>query len=99
MEPAAGELLCLLYLQIMVMKCGYGVINESQVEEINEEKTNEKYLPEIKLEGHIKAFYNMEEAVSEIETIVVAVPTKAVREGCTKIKQICKSTSDNCPCL
>ena len=61
--------------------------NESQVQEINEEKTNEKYLPEIKLEGHIKAFYNMEEAVSEIETIVVAVPTKAVREVVQKLNK------------
>lgn len=54
--------------------------NEKQINEINQSHTNEKYLPGIHLPEGIKGYSLLAEAVEGIETIVLAVPTKAYRE-------------------
>ncbi|HEU5138874.1 MAG TPA: NAD(P)H-dependent glycerol-3-phosphate dehydrogenase [Bacillales bacterium] len=52
---------------------------EDQVEEINTKHTNERYLPGISLPDTIMATTSMEEAVEDADTIVLVVPTKAMR--------------------
>ena len=58
---------------------------EELVKQINETHQNEKYLPGVNLPFNIKATTSMEEAIQEVETIVLAVPTKAMREVCKQI--------------
>lgn len=65
--------------------------NEDQVNEINTYRTNEKYLPGIQLEGKIHAYTEMSSALHDVKTIVIAVPTKAVREVVRKIARIIKN--------
>ncbi|MEJ9210181.1 NAD(P)H-dependent glycerol-3-phosphate dehydrogenase [Bacillus smithii] len=54
--------------------------NPQQIVEINEHHTNKKYLPKVTLPENIKGFASMEEALNDVELIVLAVPTKAIRE-------------------
>jgi len=60
---------------------------EEQMKEINEQHTNHKYLPEILLPATIKGFYNLSEALQGVKTIVLAVPTKAMREVLKRISE------------
>ncbi|MEK9198021.1 NAD(P)H-dependent glycerol-3-phosphate dehydrogenase [Lysinibacillus halotolerans] len=53
-----------------------------QANEINEQHTNEKYLPNIQLPTKLTATADLQEAVNHSNIIVVAVPTKAIREVC-----------------
>ncbi len=64
--------------------------NPEQVMEMNGEHTNEKYLPGIVLQENIKAYSSLAEALAGIEVVVMAVPTKAIREVLGKIKQVQK---------
>ncbi|WP_318508561.1 NAD(P)H-dependent glycerol-3-phosphate dehydrogenase [Bacillus sp. T3] len=59
--------------------------NEAQINEINETHMNKKYLPDIQLSPTIKGFYSLSEALEGIDTIILAVPTKAIREVISKI--------------
>ncbi|NRD80584.1 NAD(P)H-dependent glycerol-3-phosphate dehydrogenase [Bacillus sp. BRMEA1] len=59
--------------------------NENQVSEINEHHTNKKYLPDIALPEKIVGYASLSEALAEMETIILAVPTKAIREVLGKI--------------
>ncbi|MBS4209757.1 NAD(P)H-dependent glycerol-3-phosphate dehydrogenase [Bacillus sp. FJAT-50079] len=54
--------------------------SEEQQKEINERHTNEKYLPGIQLPEQIQAHTSLEEVLENVETAIVAVPTKAIRE-------------------
>lgn len=65
--------------------------NEKQVEEINQHHTNKKYLPGITLPESIVGYASLSEALSGLEIIVIAVPTKAVREVIGKIRAIQKT--------
>ncbi|MFJ7661416.1 NAD(P)H-dependent glycerol-3-phosphate dehydrogenase [Lysinibacillus sp. NPDC097162] len=56
-----------------------------QAEEINTQHTNKKYLPETVLPENLHATNDIAEAVAHSNTIVVAVPTKAIRETCEKM--------------
>lgn len=58
---------------------------EEQALEINEQHTNKKYLPEATLSSTLKATSSIEEAVKHADIIVMAVPTKGIRETCQKI--------------
>ncbi|WP_096200951.1 NAD(P)H-dependent glycerol-3-phosphate dehydrogenase [Bacillus sp. FJAT-45350] len=53
---------------------------EEQAQEINEQHTNSRYLPNITLSEKIVATSSIESAVNEVESIVLVVPTKAIRE-------------------
>ncbi|HET7522145.1 MAG TPA: NAD(P)H-dependent glycerol-3-phosphate dehydrogenase [Bacillales bacterium] len=52
---------------------------EEQIKEINSLHTNERYLPGVVLPKNIVGTVSLEEAVREVETVVVVVPTKAIR--------------------
>ncbi len=56
-----------------------------QAEEMNNLHTNRKYLPETLLPENLFATSDIAKAVAHSETIVVAVPTKAIREVCEKM--------------
>lgn len=55
---------------------------ENQAAEINIDHTNKKYLPETVLPSNLKATSNFETAIKHANTIVIAVPTKAIRDVC-----------------
>jgi glycerol-3-phosphate dehydrogenase (NAD(P)+) len=62
--------------------------NESQVQEINQFHTNKKYLPEILLPELIVGYASLTDALAGITTVILAVPTKAIREVIGKIRTI-----------
>lgn len=62
-----------------------------QINEINTLHTNGKYLPDITLQSSIIGFSSLEEALDGIKIIVLAVPTKAIREVLGKIKMFQKN--------
>lgn len=53
---------------------------EDQIQEINSLHTNKKYLPGIELPTSIVGYFKLEEVLKDIEILIVAVPTKAIRE-------------------
>ncbi|HWL13056.1 MAG TPA: NAD(P)H-dependent glycerol-3-phosphate dehydrogenase [Ureibacillus sp.] len=53
---------------------------QEQADEMNTQHTNQKYLPKIQLPQNLVATSNLEEAVVFSDILVVAVPTKAIRE-------------------
>ncbi len=61
-----------------------------QIEEINRHHTNSKYLPSITLPESIVGYHHLEEAVSGAKTILLVVPTKAVRETIQQLKLVIK---------
>ncbi len=65
--------------------------NEEQVKEINESHTNETYLPGISLSELITAFASLRDALAGIETVILAVPTKAIREVVGKMREVLTS--------
>lgn len=62
--------------------------NPDQIEEINQHHTNEKYLPGIALPTGITGYASLEESLYEMDTIILAVPAKAIREILQKIVQV-----------
>lgn len=64
--------------------------NQKQIDEINQFHINEKYLPGIQLSEAIKGYFSLEEALEGIETIILAVPTKAYREVLGNIAVLAK---------
>ena len=53
---------------------------EEQIDEINERHTNSFYLPEIKLPESIRGYMSLEDSLEGVDTVILAVPTKAIRE-------------------
>ncbi|WP_059103540.1 NAD(P)H-dependent glycerol-3-phosphate dehydrogenase [Shouchella shacheensis] len=53
---------------------------EEQMNEINEAHTNEKYLPGVSLPKALKGVTDLGEALANVKTVLLVVPTKAVRE-------------------
>lgn len=64
--------------------------NEAQITEINTHHTNSKYLPDIVLPKSIVGYHSLEQAVEGIETIIMAVPTKAIRDVLNDIDPLVK---------
>ncbi|MGE8204342.1 NAD(P)H-dependent glycerol-3-phosphate dehydrogenase [Heyndrickxia sp. NPDC080065] len=58
---------------------------KEQIEEINQYHSNEKYLPSIHLSESIIGYHSLQEVMENINIIVLAVPTKAIREVLGKI--------------
>lgn len=50
------------------------------IKEINETRKNEKYLPGVELPNNIVGFSSLEESAAGVRTVVLAVPTKAIRD-------------------
>jgi glycerol-3-phosphate dehydrogenase (NAD(P)+) len=63
---------------------------QDQIDEINKKHTNEKYLPGIELPKAIVGYADLCEALTDIETVVLAVPTKAIREVLRNVKPCLK---------
>lgn len=61
---------------------------QNQADEINNQHTNKKYLPDTTLPANLVATANLAEAAQHAPTIVVAVPTKAIREVCGNLAQL-----------
>ncbi len=55
---------------------------EDQANEINNNHTNKKYLPETILPSQLSATSDLENAIEHATIFVIAVPTKAIREVC-----------------
>ncbi len=70
-------------LSIMLAKKGLEVNiwdrDKSLVEDINIKRENFKYLPKITIPYNVKAFSNIEEAISGSDYIVIAVPSHVIR--------------------
>jgi len=64
--------------------------NPSQIDEINQKHTNTKYLGDVILPEGIIGYSSLEEALVEIDMIILAVPTKAIREVLNKITAVHK---------
>ena len=65
---------------------------EDQAAEINNSHTNKQYLPTTVLPTNLRATASLEEAVAHAKTIVVAVPTKAIREVCSNVANLLNET-------
>lgn len=61
---------------------------KDQADEINNHHSNEKYLPGTILPNTLKATSSLEKAARHGKVIVMAVPTKGIREVCRKLKDI-----------
>ncbi|WLR53109.1 NAD(P)H-dependent glycerol-3-phosphate dehydrogenase [Bacillus tianshenii] len=59
---------------------------KDQADEINEKHTNEKYLPGVSLPASIIGYSSIEECLQGVETVLMVVPTKAMREVLQKMK-------------
>ncbi|MER1985446.1 MAG: NAD(P)H-dependent glycerol-3-phosphate dehydrogenase [Solibacillus sp.] len=59
-----------------------------QAAEINGQQTNKKYLPNTVLPANLVATSSLAEAARHAKTIVVAVPTKAIREVCGNLNAL-----------
>jgi glycerol-3-phosphate dehydrogenase (NAD(P)+) len=60
---------------------------EDQANEINHQHTNKKYLPNTVLPKNLKATHQLEIAAKHATTMVMAVPTKGIREVCGNLSQ------------
>ncbi|MBM7584359.1 glycerol-3-phosphate dehydrogenase (NAD(P)+) [Bacillus pakistanensis] len=65
----------------------WGHKNE-QIKEINENHTNEKYLKNVILPQNIIGYTHLKSALAGIDVMILAVPTKAIREVLKQIIQI-----------
>ncbi|WP_075617665.1 NAD(P)H-dependent glycerol-3-phosphate dehydrogenase [Paenisporosarcina indica] len=61
---------------------------KDQADEINDQHLNEKYLPGTILPKTLKATSSLEEAAGHGKIIVIAVPTKGIREVCRNLKEM-----------
>lgn len=61
---------------------------EAQIEEINTYRTNHKYLPDIKLPQGITGYSSLDSALRDLDIIILAVPTKAIRDVLKDIEQV-----------
>jgi glycerol-3-phosphate dehydrogenase (NAD(P)+) len=81
-------------LAIVLADNGYQVRlwahKKTQIDEINNDRTNEKYLPGIILSNKITGYTSLSDSLEEIETIILAVPTKAIREVMSQIRNVIK---------
>lgn len=81
-------------LSMVLADNGHGVRiwgnKAEQIHEINEKHTNETYLPEIQLPKTIKGYVSLEEAMSGIDTVLLVVPTKAIRSVIQQLKNFVK---------
>lgn len=59
---------------------------KDQVDEINEQHTNEQYL-DVTLPTSLKAYADIEVAVSDVDAVVIVVPSSAMREVMAKLNE------------
>lgn len=61
--------------------------NPAQIEEINQDHTNKKYLPGITLPSSVKGYSSLHAALDGMKMVIMAVPTKAIREVIRKMME------------
>ncbi|MDC3415387.1 NAD(P)H-dependent glycerol-3-phosphate dehydrogenase [Aquibacillus salsiterrae] len=61
---------------------------QDHANEMNQRRQNEKYLPGVHLPEKIVAYYQLDEAVKDVSTVLVVVPTKAIREVCSSLNKV-----------
>jgi len=61
--------------------------DEATVTEINENHTNEKYLPDAKLHNRLKAVSDIEALVASSDVLVIGIPSHAFREVLDGVKE------------
>ncbi|MCK6145536.1 NAD(P)H-dependent glycerol-3-phosphate dehydrogenase [Enterococcus hirae] len=52
---------------------------QSQIDEINQQHTNQKYLPDYHLSTSIRGFSELKQAVQDIDALLFVIPTRAIR--------------------
>lgn len=62
--------------------------NPQQIEEINNNHSNEKYLPGVTLPEEVVGHSSLQTALENIDLILLAVPTKAIREVLKQIQEV-----------
>ena len=62
--------------------------NPAIIDEINEQHSNTTYLPNVELPSLIKGYSDLEEALKEVNTILLTVPTKAIRDIVKKVSKL-----------
>lgn len=79
-------------ISVLLGKKGYNVYiydrNLDRVNSIKEKRENTRYLKGIKIPDTVIPTSSLEEAVEDVDIIVLAVPSQGIREVCNKIKQI-----------
>ncbi|MFS0576730.1 NAD(P)H-dependent glycerol-3-phosphate dehydrogenase [Sporosarcina sp. 179-K 3D1 HS] len=63
-----------------------------QAEEINQRHSNESYLPGMQLPHSLKATADLAEAANHGDVVILAVPTKSMREVCAELNSILDSS-------
>ncbi|MDV2884315.1 NAD(P)H-dependent glycerol-3-phosphate dehydrogenase [Alkalihalophilus pseudofirmus] len=64
---------------------------EEQIAEINNNHTNEAYLPDIQLPKQIKGYSDLSETVKDVQVLLLVVPTKAVRDAIQSLRKVLTS--------
>ncbi|MFC5448071.1 NAD(P)H-dependent glycerol-3-phosphate dehydrogenase [Paenibacillus aestuarii] len=64
--------------------------NEQQVQEINQQHTNARFLPGVELSPLIVATNSLQEAVEDAEAVVMVVPSAGMREVASQIRPFLK---------
>ncbi len=59
---------------------------KEQAQEINDQKTNRHYLPEVTLPKNIVGYHDLAQAVTGSDAILFVVPTKAIRDVSKQVK-------------
>lgn len=62
----------------------------SVVEEINNKRTNDRYIKEIKIPENVTAYNDMEPVINGADFVVLAVPSHVIRTICKKAKEYIK---------
>jgi len=60
--------------------------NEAIAQEINQNRTNEKYLKGVIIPKNVKATCDMKEALTDVKYIVLTLPSSSIRSVCEQIK-------------
>ena len=60
----------------------------AQSDEMNDEHTNQAYLPGVSLPANLKATSDLKEAAMHGDIIIIAVPTKGIRQVCSELNQM-----------
>ncbi|MDW8517534.1 NAD(P)H-dependent glycerol-3-phosphate dehydrogenase [Priestia flexa] len=58
------------------------------IDGINEMHENKKYLPGVELPMTMRGYTSLEEAILGVETVILAVPTKAIREVLQSLEEV-----------
>lgn len=74
-----GELPFLKSSTIMAMKCGSGETSQNKSTKSIHEHTNKRYFKDVLLDPGIKAYHNLDEALSGADAVLFVVPTKVTR--------------------